>query len=430
MTNSLQFIFTFGVHVPFFTDGHPKISGLSDALPELLQMDLVKLLRLYLDMASDLLKWTIKGSYQTQARSDIFDTLKKTYYSYRELDHEFNIGGVGSSLKKRNQNILSATGNQVASMFWALFIETSLEYLKECRLRACVPFNVSPVALVPLDQSGVSSEDALAELLQMLQSLISLRQRFKAQEKKSKSRPANRKGKSTLEDAFAAFKPQSNIESDEISCLLEFISHLGLTFSILNEDCELTFTNSTFISSCFDEEQTKIIQCLLTVIRLYLKPPKKAKDIALERQRLVHRMNELEVAGDSANHTWSKLSNQVFTVSLLNPDDAMEICLAVVERWLIEAVDNIEAACLVVVLHQNSLWTRIPDLKCDHTKEVITFLKSNWSKARILICEWLKAGFIHCSSLLSLIVKLEVSSSIEERYVMVFAWHGKGLVCD
>ncbi|KAM7542492.1 hypothetical protein Aperf_G00000017064 [Anoplocephala perfoliata] len=418
VTNSLQFIFTFVVHVPLSTDGHPKISGLFDVLPDLLQMDPIKLLRLYLDMASDLLKWTVKGSFQMQTRSDILETLKKTYHSYRELDHDFHIGGVSASLKKRNHNILSATGNQVASMFWALFIETSLEYLKECRLRACVPFNISAVTLLPLDQSSVASEDALAELLQMFQSLIPLRQRFKAQEKKSKSRQVSRKGNLKLEDMFAAFKPQSNIESDEFSCLLEFISRLGLTFSSLNEDCEETFTNSVFISSCFDEEQSRIIQCLLSIMRLHLKPPKKAKDIAFERQRLVHRMNELEVTEDSANHTWSKLSNQVVTISLLNADDAMEVCLAAVEQWLVEAVeaDNIEAACLVVVLHQNPLWTRIQDLKCEHTTDVITFLKSNWSKARILFSEWLKAGFIHCPSLLSLIVKLEISSNAEEKF--------------
>lgn len=407
VTNSLQFIFTFVVHVPFISEGYPKVSGLTNDIPRLLKMSPIILLRTYLDMASDLLRWSVKASFQTFSRSEIFDILKRVYHDYKELTH----GSVGANAKKRNQNILSATGNQVASMFWALFIETSLEYFEECRKRACIPFNISTVASVVSETVDSTSDETLTDLLEGLQSLISLKQKFKTQKKSKFRPPAMGKEKLSLEDTLSAFKPQGTIESEQFTCLLEFISCLGLTMGSLNEICEDVFENSALIQGVFNEEQSKIIQCLLNLTKLHLKPPKKAKDVAVERFRLVLRLNELEVMEEgSTDDTWSKLSNWVFLISTINSIDSVEICMAAMEQWLADSKNKIEAACLVMVLHQNPLWTRIPELSCEHTMETLHSLQSNWSKARTLFSDWLKAGFIQCPTVLTQIVQLEVAS--------------------
>ncbi|VDO10438.1 unnamed protein product [Rodentolepis nana] len=406
VTNSLQFIFTFAVHCPFVSEGYPTISGLNDDIPELLKEDPVTLLRIYLDMASDLLRWSVKASFKVLSKSEIFDALKRAYHDYKERNH----GSVGANVKKRNQNILSATASQIGAIFWALFIETSLEYFTELRERACIPFNISTVASVVSETADPPSNETLTGLLEGLQSLMSLRQKFKTQNK-SKFRPPLAQGKErlTLDDALSALKPQGVIESDQFTCLLEFISCLGLTMGSLDEICEDVFANSSLISEVFDEEQTKVIQCLLSLTKLHLKSPKKAKDVAAERFRLVLRLNELEVSEDSTNHTWSKLSNWVFLLSIVNPIDTMEICLAAIEQWLADSKNTLEAACLIIVLHQNPLWTRIPELSCEHTAEFMNSLQSDWSKARTLLSGWLKAGFIQCPSVLTQIVQMEMS---------------------
>nr|CDS25654.1 hypothetical protein HmN_000609200 [Hymenolepis microstoma] len=405
VTNSLQFIFSFAVHIPFISKGYPKISGLNDDVPELLKNDPITLLRIYLDMASDLLRWSVKGSFQVLSRSEIFDTLKRAYHDYKELNH----GSVGTNAKKRNQNILSAAGNQIASIFWSLFIETSLEYFTECREKVCIPFNISTVASVASETLDPTSNETLTGLLEGLQSLMSLRQKFKTHKKSKFRSPALGKEKLTLDDTLSALKPQGVIESGQFTCLLEFISCLGLTTGSLSEICEDVFANSDLISGVFNEEQTKIIQCLLNLTKLHLKPPKKAKDVAVERFRLILRLNELEVAEDSTNHTWNKLSNWVFLISLINPIDSLEICMAAIEQWLADSKNVIEAACLIMVLHQNPLWTRIPELSCEHTTEIMNSLQSDWSKARTLLSDWLKAGFIQCPGVLTQIVQMEMT---------------------
>lgn len=107
-------------------DGCPEIFGLSGPLPELLKMEPAKYLRLFLDMASDLLKWPVTGpSFQVQHHSDIFDMLRRCYHIYKDLEHEVqrqkggSSGGVGSNSKKRTSTSahnLSTVANHTSAV--------------------------------------------------------------------------------------------------------------------------------------------------------------------------------------------------------------------------------------------------------------------------------------------------------------------------
>lgn len=411
-------------------DGCPEIFGLSGPLPELLKMEPAKYLRLFLDMASDLLKWPVTGpSFQVQHHSDIFDMLRRCYHIYKDLEHEVqrqkggSSGGVGSNSKKRTSTSahnLSTVANQVVCMFWSLFVEEGIAYLKEFSLRTYVPFCIAAAAL-SIDGCDLPANEPLSESLHLLQSLWSLRLRFKAQEKKSRSR-SSRKAKSVLEDVYYSLQPQSGVSDIKFSCLLEFFVRVNLTLASLsdvNADFEEVFENPALLSGAYSEDQFRVLQCLLGVTKLRLKPSTQAKQLAADRLRLVYRVIELKLDDDTDSQPWTKLSNQTIVISVASSRDTAEVCIASVEQWLVEAIKtrfSVDAACLAFVLHQNPFWTRLPNFKCAHLEEVISCLKSNWSTAREFFAGWLTDGFIQSPSSLSHLVKMETCTGEWGRY--------------
>lgn len=425
--NSMQFLFTFSAQIPFADGEFPEISGLSKPLPDLLKMDPPKYLRLYLDMASDLLKWPVSGSsFQVQSRVDILDMLKKCYHLYKDLEHDVQRqkGGSGSgSNKKRNSALphsLSVLASEVACIFLALFVEASFAYLQESNVRSCVPFNIAIISS-SIDQSDLPQKETLSELLQLLQSLWSLRLRFRTQEKKSKSRSSFRKAKSLLEDTYVSLHPQSGVSGLQFSCLLEFVIRLHLTLANANDEnaeYEEIFANSALITGAYDEEKVKLLQCLLSVFKLHLKPPTQAKQLAVDRLRLIHRLSELDVEDDTKDQSWLKVSNSAVVLSLASPRETVEVCLLAIEQWLIEmakTLSSVDAASFALVLHQNPIWTHLPNLKCEGFQETISFLKSNWSIAKKQFVNWLKSGYIRSPSLLSQLVRIEVNAEVPQR---------------
>ncbi|KAL5970596.1 Serine-protein kinase ATM [Taenia solium] len=359
---SFQFLFTFAAQVPFAADGCPEIFGLSGPLPELLKMEPAKYLRLFLDMASDLLKWPVTGpSFQVQHHSDIFDMLRRCYHIYKDLEHEVqrqkggSSGSGGSNSKKRTSTSahnLSTVANQVACMFWSLFVEKGIAYLKEFSLRTYVPFCIAAVVL-SIDGCDLPTNEPFSESLHLLQSLWSLRLRFKAQEKKVKSR-SSRKAKSLLEDVYYSLQPQSGVSDIKFSCLLEFFVRVNLTLASLNDvnsDFEEVFENPALLSGAYSEEQFRELHCLLGVTRLRLKPPTQAKQLAADRLRLVYRVVELKLDDDMGDQPWTKLSSQTIVISVASARDTAEVCMASVEQWLAEAIKTRSSVRLSQVIN-------------------------------------------------------------------------------
>ncbi|EUB64032.1 Serine-protein kinase ATM [Echinococcus granulosus] len=382
VVKSFQFLFTFAAQIPFAADGCPEIFGLSGPLPELLKMEPAKYLRLFLDMASDLLKWPVTGpSFQVQPHSDIFDMLRRCYHIYKDLEHDVQRqkggsgGGSGNNKKRTSASVhnFSTVASQVVCMFWALFIEKGMACLKEFSLRTCVPFCIAAVA-PSIDEFDLPVDEPLSESLHLLHSLWSLRLRFKAQEKKSKSR-SSRKATSVLEGVYSSLQPQSGVSDLKFSCLLEFFVRVDLTLASLNDtnaDFEEVFANLALLSGAYSEEQSRVLQCLLSVTKLRLKPPTQVKQLVADRLRLIYRVIELKLDDDTDSRPWTKLSNQTIVISVASSRDTAEACLAYVERWLVEAVkaqSSVDAACLAFVLHQNPFWARLPNFKCVHQEE-------------------------------------------------------------
>ncbi|CDS37595.1 serine protein kinase ATM [Echinococcus multilocularis] len=429
VVKSFQFLFTFAAQIPFAADGCPEIFGLSGPLPELLKMEPAKYLRLFLDMASDLLKWPVTGpSFQVQSHSDIFDMLRRCYHIYKDLEHDVQrqkggSGGGSSNNKKRTSasaHNFSIVASQVVCMFWALFIEKGITCLREFSLQTCVPFCIAAVA-PSVDECDLPVDEPLSESLHLLHSLWSLRLRFKAQEKKSKSR-SSRKAKSVLEGVYSSLQPQSGVSDLNFSCLLEFFVRVNLTLASLNDanaDFEEVFANLALLSGAYSEEQSRVLQCLLSVTKLRLKPPTQVKQLVADRLRLIYRVIELKLDDDTDSRPWTKLSNQTIVISVASSRDTAEACLAYVERWLVEAVkaqSSVDAACLAFVLHQNPFWARLPNFKCVYQEEVISCLKSSWSTARRFFVGWLTDGFIRSPGSLSQLVQVETCTGESESH--------------
>ncbi|VDM30897.1 unnamed protein product [Hydatigera taeniaeformis] len=387
VVKSFQFLLTFAAQVPFAANSCPEIFGLSGPLPELLRMEPAKYLRLFLDMASDLLKWPVTGpSFQIQHHSDIFDMLRTCYHIYKDLEHEVQRqkGGSGSggggggsggagvnNSKKRTSataHSLFTVANQFVCIFWSLFVEKGIACLREFSLRTCVPFCTTTAAL-SIDGCDLPMDEQLSESLHFLQSLWSLRLRFKAQEKKSRSK-SSRKVKSVLEDAFSSLQPQGGASDPKFSCLLELLVRVNLILAGLNDvnaDFEEVFENSALLIGAYSEDQFRALQCLLSATKLCLKPPTQAKQLAADRLRLVHRVLELKLNDTEESRSWTKLSNQTIVISIATSRHAAEACMACVERWLVGAItarSSVDAACLAFVLHQNPFWARLSDFTC------------------------------------------------------------------
>uniref|UniRef100_A0A5K3EEZ5 Non-specific serine/threonine protein kinase n=2 Tax=Mesocestoides corti TaxID=53468 RepID=A0A5K3EEZ5_MESCO len=427
--NAFQFLLTFAAQIPFTDDGFPEISGASTPLPELLKLDPSKYLRLFLDMAADLLKWPISGpSFQVQPRSDILEMLQKCHRVYKDLEHDFQRqkASSGSINKKRSSSTtqkLSSAASQIVCTLWALFVEVGVAFTKESKALARIPFDIS--TLTSLDKCNLPNDDALSEPLLMLQSLWSLRTLYRTQNKSPVCKPPSHQSESILESLDASLQPQDGAHGLKSGSLLEFVVRINLTMACLIDSSfdftwhEGIFSNSNLLSRAYSQEQLLMIQCLLDVVKLHHEALTHSKPLASERSRFLLRVLDIRIDEATNLNNWTKFSNRVIGLSTTSFVATFEVCLAVLEQWLIENVKqnthSITIACIAFVLHQNPLWMSLPKSKNRPVDDVISCLFSNWRTARRLFTEWLKSGFICDPNLLTQLVRMENSSKKVER---------------
>uniref|UniRef100_A0A5K3EEZ2 Non-specific serine/threonine protein kinase n=1 Tax=Mesocestoides corti TaxID=53468 RepID=A0A5K3EEZ2_MESCO len=432
--NAFQFLLTFAAQIPFTDDGFPEISGASTPLPELLKLDPSKYLRLFLDMAADLLKWPISGpSFQVQPRSDILEMLQKCHRVYKDLEHDFQRqkASSGSINKKRSSSTtqkLSSAASQIVCTLWALFVEVGVAFTKESKALARIPFDIS--TLTSLDKCNLPNDDALSEPLLMLQSLWSLRTLYRTQNKSPVCKPPSHQSESILESLDASLQPQDGAHGLKSGSLLEFVVRINLTMACLIDSSfdftwhEGIFSNSNLLSRAYSQEQLLMIQCLLDVVKLHHEALTHSKPLASERSRFLLRVLDIRIDEATNLNNWTKFSNRVIGLSTTSFVATFEVCLAVLEQWLIENVKqnthSITIACIAFVLHQNPLWMSLPKSKNRPVDDVISCLFSNWRTARRLFTEWLKSGFICDPNLLTQLVRMENSSKKVESDVNEF----------
>lgn len=393
--NSLQFIFAFASEMPFRT---PEISGPPCSLPGLLKLCPVNYFRTFLDMASDLLNWPVKGpSFQVQPRLDILELLRNSFHIYKDLEHD----AIRSSSKKRTSAVnhkLSAVASQAICIYWSLFIEVAVDYLIELKSSQRCPFKASAIGFVSEQSPDLPLDVNMQDLFSVLQSLSSLRARYipEAAPKMSKS------ATSTLSSLEASLRAQS---SEKYSGLLELIIGLHLSLS----GCIGTISNSEEVFSrpslaeFYTLDQVKFLRSLYIVTNTSQQNG---------RPRILDCIAELSIGPDIiAPQAWKMLSNGVVSLDISTSVDVLGISIAAVETRLAAGPQSTDIAALVYVMHQNPIWLQLTNSNAAHLGPVISALRSDWSYARGLLLPWLTSGFIADPNFVAQIVRLETQSN-------------------